>query len=520
MHRSLHRSYAVAALSAYFLYRLWAIPADVAVTGAFSHDSSYLSIVAHNIASGQGFVNQAHLLLFLQPEHLPMPYHNANPLYPALSAFVSQLSGWDAAKSGAIVSLCGHIVLAIATYFLVTAFVARPLTGWLAAAGVMFFPANFRESFAVLPDALATGLGLSVCAVVVRARHPAHWAGAGVLFGLAWLTRSTALLALPAVGVFAICRHGWRNPLRPTRWLALFGVTVLVTISPWLIHTAGAWGTPFRSDSTFYWLQEYYAHRNNIEINQYWRSLTKPPSVAQVLSQDPSGLASRAIQGIPHAAWHWLAQLADWSKTWLAAFAFSVVLGAWWLRHSYRGRWPELLAAMLLAALTFFSLTVRAETLEARYLGLSNVLLALLAFAACHARPRWLATPAFVFWLLLVPQHNWLAAGQLRAERPDLVVYRQGARALAQSHPAGPVVTPLPYLYTYYTGQPAISPPYPGKSELLTIMRKYGAGVVWAPPNPEYSLQYLYPGAPASLSPEFSTVSSAGVTFMQLQSTP
>lgn len=519
MHRSLHRWYAPAALLAYFLWRLWWIPADVAVTGAFNHDSGYLSIVARNVASGQGFVNQAHWLLFLQPEQLPMPYHNANPLYPTLSAFVSHLGGWDTAKSGAIVSLFGHIVLALATYFLVTAFVPRPLTGWLAAAGVMFFPANFRESFAVLPDALATGLGVAVWAVVVRARHPAHWAGAGVLFGLAWLTRATALLALPVVGVYVICRHGWRKPLLPIRWLALFALAALVTISPWLIHTAATWGSPFRSDSTFYWLQEYHAHRNHIEVNQYWRSLTKPPSLGQILSNDPVGVASLAIKGIPYALWLWLAQLSDWSKPWLVAFLLSVALGVWRLRSSYHDHRWEVLAGLLLTALTFFSLTIRAQTLELRYLGLSNVLLALLAFAACYMRPHWLATAALVFWILLVPRQNWTAAKQMRTEQSDLVAYRQEARAVAQSNAGRPVVTLLPYFYTYYTQQPAISTPYPGKSELLTIMRKYGAVVVWVPPHPEYPLQYLYPGAPASLSPEFSTVSSNGSTFMQLRST-
>lgn len=511
MTKALRLWHAYATLLAYTLFRLWLIPSDVAVTAAFTHDSGYLSIVARNVAQGAGFINQAHWLLFLDPPRLPIPYHNANPFYPALSALVSQLSGWDVTHSGAVVSLLGHVILGVAVFLLVTAFEVGPLIGCLAAIAVMFFPVNFRESFAVLPDALATGLGVAVWAVVVRARSSLHWLAGGVLFGLAWLTRSTALLSLPVLVLYVVCRHGWRLPLR---WLALFAAAALLTISPWLIHTARTWGSPLRSDAIFYWLQNYHAQRKGIEVNQYWRGLLPPPSFKEVLREDALGFATQSLRGIPVAAWQWMAQIAFSSKVCMAFFGMSLGLGAWQLRRQHR-YWLEVLAMLLLAALTFLSLTVRGASLEARYLGLSNVCLALLAFAACFLRPVWLAAPAWMFWLALVPMQNWRSASQLLSTQPDLITYRQAAQEFAQRSSAGPVVTPMPYFYTYYTGQPAISPPYPGKSELIAVMRKYGASQLWVPPDPEFSLQFLYPGAPASLRPEF--ISDLFSTTLQLQ---
>ena len=56
---------------------------------AFGHDSAYLWIVARNVWLGLGFVNDAHWLVFLHPETLPVPFHNAAPLFSWLTAKVA-----------------------------------------------------------------------------------------------------------------------------------------------------------------------------------------------------------------------------------------------------------------------------------------------------------------------------------------------------------------------------------------------------------------------------------------------
>src|SRR6476660_7607524 len=70
------------AVAAYTGLRLVMLPADGVNVKAFGHDGAYLSTLANNLQSGRGYVNDALWLVFLMPEGLPMPFHNANPLYP------------------------------------------------------------------------------------------------------------------------------------------------------------------------------------------------------------------------------------------------------------------------------------------------------------------------------------------------------------------------------------------------------------------------------------------------------
>src|SRR5436309_14577919 len=73
----------------YLLARMLLVPTRPEFTYAFSHDSGYLADVAANLLSGKGYVDDALWLVFLQPASVPMPYHNANPLFPTLTAAVT-----------------------------------------------------------------------------------------------------------------------------------------------------------------------------------------------------------------------------------------------------------------------------------------------------------------------------------------------------------------------------------------------------------------------------------------------
>src|SRR5712664_592271 len=83
----------IIAVSVYILLRIVTIPAHPESTNGFWHDSAYLTIIARNLLAGRGYVNDAHWLVFLNPDTLPMPYHNGNPLYPTLMAVISFASG-------------------------------------------------------------------------------------------------------------------------------------------------------------------------------------------------------------------------------------------------------------------------------------------------------------------------------------------------------------------------------------------------------------------------------------------
>jgi hypothetical protein len=73
--------------------------------------------------------------------------------------------------------------------------------------------------------------------------------------------------------------------------------------------------------------------------------------------------------------------------------------------------------------------------------------------------------------------------------------------------PAQAVIAAEPYFFTYYTGRSAISPPYPGKQEILDVMNRYNATLLLLPEKDE---GLYYTGAPASLLPELSVAKSVG----------
>ena len=487
-------------LVTYVALRTALLPADVAVTAAFTHDSGYIGIVARNLLAGRGYVNDADWLLFLNPPSLPMYFHNANPLYPSLTAGVMRVTGWDPARSAAFLSIIGSALAALGTYALVLRF--RRGRAFAAACGllVLAFPASWRISFSALPDALATGLVLCLFAVVVRARAWWHWAGAGVLFGLAWLTRSSVSVVLPAVGVWILMRHGLRRALGAG---VVAGASALLVASPWLVHTARVRGGPFRSDASYYWLIDYHAGRTHRLPDEYYRSLEPPPSAATVLRDDAAGVARAAITGLPFAVYRAVAGLAEWDK--LAAFLLLCSAAAGLFVVARRAFVPELAAGALVWAATFGALAIRGRNVEIRYFSVSTVLLCLLlaaplALPADHRYRRRLRLPLAAYLLVSVLPQDWRIAQSMLGSRPELVAFREGARTVDASLPdSAAVISHLPYFFTYYTGRRSVSPPYPDKASLLRVMDRYGVSSLLLPTD---SLGYYYPPDPGALAPE------------------
>src|SRR5262249_19737180 len=179
-------------LLTYLLVKLVLIPRDPSVTSSMAHDGGYICIVAEQLLAGQGFVNPGHCLWFLNPDRLPIPFHNQNPGYPTAVAGVAWLFGIDVVRAAIMVSILASGLLAGFVYLLVRSY--RP--GWQAAlsaaVAVLAVPFAWQLSSRVAPDVLTAALSIGAIAVLCAPiPRPWNWIAAGVLFGLAWLVRST-----------------------------------------------------------------------------------------------------------------------------------------------------------------------------------------------------------------------------------------------------------------------------------------------------------------------------------------
>ena len=473
------------AILPYAVARALLVPAAADLTGGFTHDSAYVAIVARNLLAGRGFVNDAHWLVFLNPERLPMPYHNANPLYPLATAGVAAATGKGVAAAGLIVSALSGALLILALALVFSRFFERR---WLAlglAFLVAHFPPLFADTLHMLPDTLSLALSVGCLAAVVRL--DARWAGfaAGVCLGLAWLARSSAILLVPAAFLYALLAFPWRLALRQ---FAVMGAVSLVVISPWLWHTAAVWGSPLRSDASFYLVQDYVAAAAyNGDVHRYWHSPVAPPSLLALASEAPRAFASWVARGVPRVL---VAMGAYWSAG--SVLAVLLLLVPWAYLAAVRPRVLTsrvALAASAYAATATIVFAVRPFTVEPRYLALVTVFFVvgvlLGTVEAWRRRPagaageRWAATAvlgcAALFWLAVAP---WQIVNQVRrlaTPRPARIAQRalfMQARAAAGRDP---VVVVLPYFYTYDTHAPSLSIPESDDGFLLDYTRRYGA---------------------------------------------
>ena len=479
-------------LSIYLIVRVWLVPADATAVGGFGHDPAYLSIVAGQVRDGHGFVNPANWLLFLWPKSLPMPYHNANPGFPALMALVSLLFGVETARAALLISAVSSGLLAISVFALVSRYAPGWRAGACLAAVAILFPANLADSLTAEPDALCTALGVGAIALAVRNGKVWTPAAAGLTLGLAWLARSSAiLLFLPMTWVLFRIR---RDRLRSVLFLA---VAFVITISPWLVHTWHVWGSPFRSDASLYLFQNYYAQPYGGDTDRYWRSLDPPPGFGEILRRDAAGFAKFYVRNIPHLIYFGMAHFSGWSK--IAAALYLALAGC--AAYSSRRFWKtaEFQAGALLMLLTLAMLNIRAYSYEPRYLGPALVL-ALLWLASPVAtllgrRPEeafgWTALAVGIACAMAIAGQDATVFRHLKGPSDTMVATRSECRRL-QREVAGSerVVIPKPYFYTLFTGQTALAPPNCDKETLLRFMSRYSVRFLTIPTA---SLSYYYP---------------------------
>jgi 4-amino-4-deoxy-L-arabinose transferase-like glycosyltransferase len=484
---------------AYAIFRMAVIPSDAAAVGGFKHDGAYIGIVADQVRAGHGLVNPAHFFLFLNPEKLPMPYHNANPGYPLAVAGVASLLHSDAIRAGLIISALASLLLMSGIFFLVHNYIGDWRIPLAIAFLIALFPANWADSLNVVPDALCTALGIWALAVVTR-KQQSWWSAllVGALLGGSWLCRSSALLLWPAVLWFLIRRY---SPRQAARLIVLVGLAFVAVIMPWLIHTYKVWGSPFRSDASYSMLQSYYALRFGNDVSRFWRSLDTPPTFGAILKTEPLAFIRYYFRQIPVLAYMLLAELTDWHKVYLLPLLGLSISALASVRTLWRT--PEFQAAAILIFLELAILNVRASSLELRYLGPALIVFLLLALVPLKSGPRWLAFTviACFAWMSIYDIALFRALARPNNEN---IQTREDYLAVAHEFP-GPVIVATPYFFTYYSGRSALSPPYANKADLLGFMDKYSVRYLALPTA---QLSYYYDMN--SLAPAIQPVKQVG----------
>jgi len=456
--------------------RVSLLPLHADLSNAFSHDSAYIAIVARNLLEGKGWVDDASWLVFLHPARLPMPYRNANPLYPLLTACAARICHIPVAPAGLLVAALASGGLLLAAYYLVLYFLKRPWTALAVATAVAVFPPLWEDALRMLPDSLHLALLVAGVAFFVRAERPVCATAAGALLGAAWLTRSTAALAAPALLVYAFAMWGARKALRR---LGLVAAAALVAASPWLVYSARVWGSPFGSDSSYSVFQDFYAQPYHGSSDRFWHSPTPPPSPAELLRRQPAAVAVHILTGIPKVLRTWLR--AGWETEYAPRLVFLILLLATAAVFRRHFRQPPLFATAIFCVTQIAVFALRADTVEPRYLAPFTTFcvlwlaggLAELVTGYRRQFARYALIPICAVCAVYIPlQDGWLVR-QFSAESAA-APWRNARRSLSDAitH-QDPVIVADPYLYSYDTGAQALSIPESGDAYLRGYMDEY-----------------------------------------------
>lgn len=218
---------ALLALGVRLTYTL-AVADDIELTG----DARTYHLLADRLAAGDGYVRT-------QGEQAGEPTAEFPPLFPALLALVD-VAGGDSVRAQRLITA----VLGTATVVLVALTGRRvrgPTVGLVAGGLAAVYPMLFQADGALVAESLyavlVSGLLLATYQAI-DAPSASTWIVAGVLAGLAALTRTEGALLVPVVLLPVAWR--WSGPTTAARLRAALLVIAAasVVVVPWLVRNA------------------------------------------------------------------------------------------------------------------------------------------------------------------------------------------------------------------------------------------------------------------------------------------
>jgi 4-amino-4-deoxy-L-arabinose transferase-like glycosyltransferase len=452
----------------------------------------------------------------MMPASLPMPYHNANPLFPTLTAALSLLTGANVFHAGFIATASSSVILLVALVSLVRPHVPDVRYALGIAVLVVAFPPVLVDSFRYLSDALCAALVVAFFAIAIRASTTAAWICAGVMLGLAWLTRGAVIAIAPALLVYVVLRF---RPAVAAIRLAQVAAGVLVVASPWLLHTKAVWGSYLRSDASYSIVQDFATEQYG-SVVKYRHATEVPPTLTAFVMQAPAAAARRVAAGTIKVTKR---TLGWWS---LHSVPIALLMAAGfltWCLNRRRLSSPEGIALAVFGVATLIMLAILGDSFEERYVHVFTVLYALFSILGCWqiwqrsaGRRRALFAIVFVVvWAVLMPINVVKAYRYWYATDPALVSYRAAAAEVDRRFARGtPVVVGLdPYFYSIETFTPSINFPDASDEFLFRVMDKYGARHVFLT-NQELELWRPAWRSPSNLPPGLRLAGTVGDGFV------
>lgn len=464
-------------------------------------DAYYYATNGQRLAQGQGFTEQIIWLYLDDPAGLPTPSHT---YWMPLTSLLAAAGYWlhDSFRGAQFFFWLLAGLLPLLTAMIVVWLGGRRWQVWLA--GLLTAAGGFYAHFLSQPStfapfAWAGGGCLLALAMATEKRDPLSvrwrwWLLAGILAGLAHLTRADGLLLLAVGGLVWLV--GWRShsPLSLVGLLAGYGLVM----GGWLLRNGLVLGTPLpTSGSQTIFLTSY------ADIFAYGRSFD---------------LAHLLAWGWPEIVRSRLAGLSVALQTFMAVSCYIVltpfVLWGWGQRA--RQNWCQL-APMSLYALALLLVMSLLFTLPGSNGGLFHSSAALwpwfMALAAVGLdravewlalrRPRWRAdearrvyaaifvVAAFGLSLLVgLPSGSGVVVeeatvyGEIKSLLPETAV------VFAGDAPA----------FHYHTGLPALSAPNEPPVVLRQMAQRYGATHLLLDSSPPPALAALYAGEIAVVS--------------------
>lgn len=276
----------------------------------------------------------------------PARYRVVGPVYDATLALTNVFTR-DLFRAGEVIA----VLSAVATLGLWYAIAARLASPAVGLGTVVFLAANaffFRYGYSVTTDELALALqaGAIFCLVGGRAR----WAAlaAGLCAGLAFLTRYSAIVLVPA----AVAHYLWlgRAPAGGRRWRELlsFAAGFLGLALPWTLFSLASGHRP-GGELYHNIAYEVFARARGLTWDQYEKTLEPQfHSLADVVRRDPAAVVKQCGRNVIDHLRLDGSMLLGWPVALTALLGAAIAI--------LDGSWRRLRTVALFAALSFVSL--------------------------------------------------------------------------------------------------------------------------------------------------------------------